>query len=112
MKHLRSAVAGIVGVGTIFSLIAILVISSKTQNQPCRTGLCINVVQCSLEPPHAPMSDAGKVPTLAPPRIDDALSTADNSMQTSSFGQSVYVQVNTDRTDIEVGWASGELLGR
>jgi hypothetical protein len=112
MEHLRSAVAGIVGVVAIFSLMAILVVSSKTQNQPCGTGLCSDVVQRNLELPHAPRPDAGKIPTLAPPRIDDTLSTADNSLQTPLFGQSVYVQVKTDRADIEVGWASGELLGR
>jgi hypothetical protein len=112
MEHFRSAVACLVGVIAIVSLMAILVMSSNTQSQSCQTELCDLLVQCELGLPHAPEPDAGKEPTLAPPRIDDPVSTADNPVRTPSLGQSVYVQIKTDHSDIEVGWASGELLGR
>jgi hypothetical protein len=112
MEHLRSAVACLVGVIAIVCLMAILLISSNTQRQSCRTELCDNLVQCELVLPRAPEPDAGKEPTLAPPRIEDRISTADTPERSPSLGQSVYVQIKTDHSDIEVGWASSEILGR
>jgi len=111
MELLRTTVASLVGVVTVFCVMTILAISPYTRDPIFPAELCSDLVQSDIGQQHLPQPDADKVPTLAPPRID-ALSTAVNSLHIPSFGQSVYVQIKTDRADIEVGWASGEFLGR
>jgi hypothetical protein len=100
------------GAIVIASLMAFLIFGSNSQCQSCKTELCNDLAQCNLAPICASVPEAGKEPTLAPPRIGDPVSAADNSLRAPSLGQSVYVQIKTDHSDIEVGWASGELMGR
>ncbi len=111
MDHLRTTVATLVGLIVILGLMVVLAISSNTQNPLCPTEQCEDIVQCDIPQQASPGPDAGKVPTLAPPRLI-TLSTADGSLHTPPLGQSVYVQVKTDRIDVEVGWASADFLGR
>jgi hypothetical protein len=73
--------------------------------------MCEDSVQCDIPRQPSPGPDAGKVPTPAPPRLI-TLKTADSSLHTPALGQSVYVQVKTDHIDIEVGWASTDIMGR
>lgn len=110
MEHLRTAVACLVSTVAIMGLIAILLISSYTIHPLYRSDLCSDIVQsdCRL---HLPRADADKIPTLAPPRLHTP-STAEDTLHMPPVGQTVYVHVKTDRADIEVGWASGELIGR
>ena len=111
MGHLRATVATLVGLIVIVGLMAILAIGSNTNNPLCSTEICEDSVQCDIPRQPSPGPDAGKVPTPAPPRLI-TLKTADNSLHTPALGQSVYVQVKTDHSDIEVGWASTDFLGR
>ncbi len=111
MEHLRATVATLVGLIVIVGLMVILAIGSNIKNPLCPTETCEDSVQCDIPRQPLPGPDAGKVPTPAPPRLI-TLKTADSSLHTPALGQSVYVQVKTDHIDIEVGWASADLLGR
>jgi hypothetical protein len=111
MEHLRTIIATLVGLVVVLGLMAILLMSSNAKSPLCRAELCGDLVPCDIGCQKSPGPDAGKAPTLAPPRLN-TLSTADNSLRTPLLGQSVYVQVKTDRVDIEVGWASADFVGR
>jgi hypothetical protein len=111
MAHLRTIVATLVGLVVILGLMVILLVSSNAKSPLCRTELCRGLVPSNIGCQKSLGPDAGKAPTLAPPRLN-TLSTADNSLRTPLLGQSVYVQIKTDRGDIEVGWASADFVGR
>jgi hypothetical protein len=111
MEHLRATVATLVGLFVIVGLMVILAIGSNLKNPLCPTETCEDSVQCDIPRQPLPGPDAGKVPTPAPPRLI-TLKTADSSLHTPTLGQSVYVQVKTDHSDIEVGWASADFMGR
>ena len=111
MEHHRIAVASLVCMITIGSVMAFLAMSFHTDGPAFRSefrsglGQSVNGSQQSDRP------DIGKVPTLAPPR-HNVQPTEDTTMQMPSFGQTVYVQVEADHAEIEVGWAHSEFLGR
>jgi hypothetical protein len=111
MEHLRTAVATLVGLIAILSLMAILAIGSRVTNPLCPSESCDDSVQCDIPRQPMPGPDAGKTPTPAPPRLI-GLSTSDKTLPSPPLGQSVYVQVKTDHSDIEVDWASADFLGR
>jgi hypothetical protein len=111
MEHLRATIATLVGLIVIVGLMIALVISASTNNPLCPAETCEGFVQCDIPQQPSPGPDAGKIPTLAPPR-SITLSTADSTVHTPPLGQSVYVQVKTDHVDVEVGWASADFLGR
>ncbi len=111
MEHLRIAVATLVGLIVILSLMVALVISSQTYNPSCPMEKCESFAQCEIPQQPSTGPDADKVPTLAPPRLI-TLSTTDSNLHTPPLGQSVYVQVKADRNDVEIGWASADFLGR
>jgi hypothetical protein len=111
MERLGTAVASLVGVVAIICVIVTLAISSYTDRPALPLELCNDLVQCDIVRQPSTLFEGGKAPTLAP-RRSDAPSTADSVSQKASLAQPVYVQVKTDHADIEVGWASGEFLGR
>jgi hypothetical protein len=112
MARLRRAIASLICIAAILGLMALLMISG-TRNPAYHTELCSDYVRCDIGRQHSTNPDTSKMPTLAPPRLK-ALSTTENSnsLHVPYPGQTVYVQVKTDRADIEVGWAPGDLLGR
>jgi len=111
MEQFKNAVTSIVGIVSILGLMVFLAISSCIDSPTFRAELCSDRVPCDVRLKQSPQSDARKLPTLAPPCIN-TLSTTNNSLRTPLLGQPVYVQVKTDRAEIEVGWASGDYLGR
>ena len=111
MEHLRATVATLAGLIVILGLMIILAIGSNIKNPLCPAEVCEDSVQCDIPRQPSPGPDAGKVPTPAPPRLI-TLKTADGSLHTPPLGQSVYVQVKTDHSDIEVGWVSTDFMGR
>ncbi len=111
MNHFRIAVANLLGMVVIFSLMAVLAISACTDSAAFRAEVCGKMVQGAISLPHSSHIDADKMPTPAPPRFD-VQSEANNSVLSPSFGQPVYVQVKIDQAEIEVSWAPSDLLGR
>ena len=111
MEHFRISFSAIIGVVAIVCLMAILAVSACIDSPAFKAGLCNAFVQCDISQKSLPRPDASQMPTLAPPRAGD-LSAKDGSLQALLIGQPVYVQVKTDRADIEVGWAPGEFMGR
>jgi hypothetical protein len=90
---------------------AFFAIGPSTNGPAMQPDLCIDDGQESIGSQQLQGPDAHKVPTLAPPR-DSVPSISVNSLNPTLIGQTVYVQVETDRVEIEVGWANSELLGR
>lgn len=112
MKHFNTTFASIISIVAILSVMAILAISSYKDTPALQAELCSDQAQCDVNLHHPHQPDVGKAPTLAPPRSINALSKADHPLRTPSLGQAVYVQVKTDHSEIEVGWAPGEYMGR
>jgi hypothetical protein len=112
MVNFRIFVAMLIGAVIVLGVMTILAVSSST-SQPalrqallsCELGKKIEIVR------PAPKIKTDKVPTLAPPRTD-IKPTADKSLHTPPLGQPVFVRIETDHNEIEVGWASPELMGR
>jgi hypothetical protein len=110
MDQFRTATASSVCVVAISILLAVLAMSSSSHDRVLKAEVC-DYFQRTAPVSQSPLVDAGKIPTLAPPRAD-ALSITDKSIRTLSHGQVVYVQVKADSPEIEVGWVPGESLGR
>lgn len=111
MQHSRITVALLVCIFAVGGMLAFFAFGSSANGPANIPDFCRGFGQgCDgLQRPVGP--DAAKVPTLAPPR-DNLSSLADNKLHANSFGQPVYVQVETDRAEIEVGWAHSGFLGR
>jgi hypothetical protein len=71
---------------------------SVLESQPCKAGACIMASLPTIAPTHEPS------PTLAPPR-SEAKQVAPSS-QDLAKRQPVFLRVETDQNEIEVGWAS------
>jgi hypothetical protein len=112
MEHLKNTVASLLGMVFVFGLMTFLAISAYINRPIFPSDACNRLVQCDINLHQSLQFDADKVPTLAPPRNQNALSKADNSLRASLLGQPVYIQVRTDHSEIEVGWATGESFGR
>jgi hypothetical protein len=68
------------------------------ENQPCKAGACIVASLPTRAPAHEPS------PTLAPPRPE--AKQVGPSSQDLAKRQPVFLKVETDQNEIEVGWAS------
>jgi hypothetical protein len=88
-------------------MVCLAVISNERdlcRNSFSEPGLCrMNACRIARTPVFATENQPS--PTLAPPRSDTANQNAEIS-QDSEKGQPVFLHVETDRNEIEVGWAA------
>ncbi len=95
----------------IWGMMVFFTISSYTNKLAFRPEFCTDLGQGVNGPRQTLGPDADKAPTLAPPR-HNVPSVVDNNLHVPSIGQTVYVQVESDHAEIEVGWAHSELVER
>ncbi|HEY4759282.1 MAG TPA: hypothetical protein VIH42_01745 [Thermoguttaceae bacterium] len=110
MEQVRIAIAMLVCMVVILCSMTIFANSSYTSDPALRPACCCDICQSDNGFRQTTRTDEGKVPTLAPPRCDS--STADNSLHPLQIGQAVYIRVEADHAEIEVGWAPTDFLGR
>ncbi|MGW8256182.1 MAG: hypothetical protein ACWGMZ_01725 [Thermoguttaceae bacterium] len=98
----RHAIATLAATLVICGLMALLAIHPCPASVFSGAQLSIDSMPYANQPRQSPGLTASNSPTLAPPRTE----------LTPSFGQIVFLKVETDQDEIEVGWAKSALRER